>query len=55
MSKTLINYVEFPANDLASTKDFFQKAFGWKFIDYGPEYSAFSESGLEGGFFQSNL
>ena len=55
MSNTLINYVEFPANDLASTKDFFQKAFGWKFIDYGPEYSAFSESGLEGGFFQSNL
>lgn len=25
-------------------------AFGWHFTDYGPDYVAFSESGLEGGF-----
>lgn len=34
---------------------FFAKAFAWKFEDYGPEYCAFSNSGLDGGFFKSEL
>ena len=46
-----INYVEFPANDLERTKAFFEAAFGWSFVDYGPEYAAFSDQGLDGGFF----
>jgi uncharacterized protein len=50
-----INYVEFHAKDLAATKAFFQFAFGWSFVDYGPEYTAFSDQGLDGGFFQSDL
>ncbi len=50
-----INYVELPAKDLAATKAFFQSVFGWSFVDYGPEYSAFSDQGLDGGFFQSDL
>ncbi len=50
-----INYVEFGAADLAATKAFFQSAFGWSFVDYGPEYSAFSNEGLDGGFFKSDL
>ena len=50
-----INYVEFPATDLKATKEFFNAAFGWSFTDYGPEYSAFSNAGLDGGFFQSDL
>ena len=50
-----INYVEFPAKDLAGTKAFFQSAFGWSFTDYGPEYTAFENQGLDGGFFQSDL
>ena len=50
-----INYVELPAKDLAATKTFFQSAFGWSFVDYGPEYTAFSNQGLDGGFFQSDL
>lgn len=54
-SNTLINYVEFPAKNLRVTKEFFSKTFGWSFTDYGPEYCAFSESGLEGGFYQSQL
>jgi len=45
-----INYVEFKAKDLDSIKQFYQEAFNWKFTDYGPSYTAFSESGLEGGF-----
>jgi predicted enzyme related to lactoylglutathione lyase len=50
-----INYVEFPAKDLAGTKTFFESVFGWSFTDYGPEYTAFEDQGLDGGFFQSEL
>jgi predicted enzyme related to lactoylglutathione lyase len=50
-----INYVELPAKDLAATKAFFQSVFGWSFVDYGPEYTAFSDQGLDGGFFKSDL
>jgi len=50
-----INYVEFPAKDIGATKTFFKEVFGWSFVDYGPEYTAFSNVGLDGGFFKSNL
>ncbi len=50
-----LNYVEFPAKYLTKTKDFFSRAFGWSFIDYGPSYTAFENCGLDGGFFQSDL
>ena len=50
-----INYVEFPASDLGSTKSFFEKAFGWSFTDYGPAYCAFSDEGLDGGFYEADL
>lgn len=48
-----INYVEFPAANLLATKSFFAQAFGWTFTDYGPDYTAFSNEGLDGGFFRS--
>jgi len=50
-----INYVEFPARDIDATKAFFGAAFGWVFVDYGPDYTAFSDQGLDGGFFKSEL
>jgi len=50
-----INYVEFPSNDLVATKAFFLSVFGWIFTDYGPEYIAFSDEGLDGGFYKSDL
>ena len=50
-----INYVEFPANDIAACKTFFKQAFGWSFTDYGPDYTAFSDQGLDGGFYKANL
>ncbi|WP_372763156.1 VOC family protein [Pseudoalteromonas sp.] len=50
-----LNYVEFPATDLAATKAFFSQAFNWQFTDYGTEYTAFNGEGLSGGFFQSPL
>ena len=46
---------EFPAGDITATKSFVQKVFNWRFQDYGPDYTAFSNAGLEGGFFQSEL
>lgn len=49
-----INYVEFPSKDLMATKTFFEKAFNWQFKDYGPEYTAIEEGGLDGGFYQSD-
>lgn len=50
-----MNYVEFPAKDLAGTKAFFESVFGWSFTDYGPDYTVFENQGLDGGFFQSDL
>ncbi len=50
-----ISYVEFPAKDLEATKTFFQTVFGWSFEDYGPEYTAFSGQGIDGGFFHADL
>ena len=29
--------------------------FGWTFVDYGPEYSSFSDQGIDGGFYVANL
>lgn len=50
-----LNYVEFPSSDLQATKTFFAKVFSWSFVDYGPEYTAFSGQGLDGGFFKASL
>lgn len=49
-----LNYVEYPAADLAATKAFFERAFGWSFVDYGPDYTAFADQGLDGGFFRAD-
>jgi len=45
-----INYIEFYANNIETAKQFYTTVFDWKFQDYGPKYTAFSSSGLEGGF-----
>jgi predicted enzyme related to lactoylglutathione lyase len=50
-----LNYVEFPAKDILATKQFFEKAFDWTFEDFGPDYTAFSDQGLDGGFYKSDL
>lgn len=50
-----INYVEFPAKDINAVKLFFTKIFNWSFVDYGSEYTAFSNEGSDGGFFKSDL
>ena len=50
-----IDYVEFPARYIESTKDFFTNVFGWSFTDYGQDYTAFSNAGIEGGFYKAEL
>ncbi len=50
MKNNHINYVEFKANDLEKSKEFYSDCFNWTFTDYGPDYAAFSDSGIEGGF-----
>ena len=49
-----IDYVEFPAKDLPATERFFCAVFGWTFEQFGPEYIAFTNQGLDGGFYLSD-
>ena len=49
-----ICYVEFPANDLLATKNFYQQAFGWSFEDSGPDYTSFVDGRIAGGFFKAD-
>ena len=50
-----INYVELPAKDIAATKKFFTSVFNWSFEDFGPDYVAFSNAGLDGGFYKADM
>lgn len=50
-----IDYLELPARDLAATRAFFTRAFGWRFIEYGPDYLAFEDAGVQGGFYRADL
>lgn len=50
-----INYVEFPSKNLEETKRFFTQVFGWSFQNCGPDYIAFSNEGINGGFYKSDL
>lgn len=45
-----IVYLELPAQNLSTSREFYAKLFGWTFEDYGPTYTAFSNSGTAGGF-----
>lgn len=45
-----IQYLEFVSSDLTRAKEFYAASFGWKFTDYGPEYTAFEGKYVDGGF-----
>jgi len=45
-----IQYVEFLSGNLSGIKRFYKDSFGWKFTDYGPEYTAFEGDYVDGGF-----
>ncbi|MCV6612493.1 MAG: VOC family protein [Amphritea sp.] len=55
LQNNTINYVEFPARDLEQSKAFFSQVFGWSFTDFGEEYTAFDQQGIQGGFFKVDL
>jgi uncharacterized protein len=50
MADRQIDYIEFPAVDIEKTKDFYTRVFGWKFTDYGPDYTSFEDGRISGGF-----
>ncbi|MEA3245593.1 MAG: VOC family protein [Gemmatimonadota bacterium] len=45
-----IQYVELAVTDVPAAKEFYGKAFGWTFQDYGPTYASFSNAAVDGGF-----
>lgn len=45
-----IDYIELPAPDIAAAKRFYGVVCGWTFEDYGPDYCAFKDGRLDGGF-----
>lgn len=45
-----INYIEFNVSNMDQSKDFYAKAFGWSFTDFGPDYCGFSDGQMCGGF-----
>jgi len=47
-----INYIEFSTSNLETSKSFFATVFDWSFTDYADEYSAFSNEGVDGGFYE---
>jgi predicted enzyme related to lactoylglutathione lyase len=50
-----IDYVEFSSPEMKATTDFFAKALGWSFIDYGPDYKDIQQAGLGGGVERGDL
>jgi uncharacterized protein len=44
-----IDNIEFNVTDIARSKAFYGKAFGWKFTDYAPAYTEFTDGRLTGG------
>ena len=45
-----IDYIEFNVADIGRSKEFYGKAFGWTFTDYGAAYCEFSDGHMTGGF-----
>ena len=48
-----IDYIEFPVAEISRSKEFYGKAFGWTFTDYGPDYCEFFDGHMKGGFDRS--
>lgn len=45
-----IDNIEFNVADIARSCDFYGRAFGWTFTDYGPTYCEFTDGHMTGGF-----
>ena len=49
-----IDYIEFPSSNRALTSAFFQAAFGWGIVSYGPGYDGLEGAGIDGGVDQGD-
>jgi predicted enzyme related to lactoylglutathione lyase len=47
--KYQIDYLEFPSSDGLKTRRFFEEAFDWSFVSYGPTYHAIEAAGIDAG------
>lgn len=45
-----VDYIEFQTAEMAATQKFYSSVFGWKFVDYGPDYASFQDDRIDGGF-----
>ena len=52
-TQTSVNYIEFTCKNIMDIKAFYSKVFGWTFTDYGPDYAAFNDARIDGGFYYS--
>ena len=50
-----VDYLELPGTKFDALKSFYSAVFEWKFTEYGPEYLAFTDGKIDGGFYQSEL
>ena len=50
-----VDYIEFPCGGFDAVQSFYEKAFGWSFMGYGPEYRAFTDGKINGGFRRADL
>lgn len=50
-----IDYLEFRSPEIVATRDFFSRAFGWSFNDYGPDYQELADAGISGGIAAGSL
>ena len=48
-----IDYIEFYSTKLEMTQEFFNKAFGWDFVEFGPDYRDIQRAGIGGGIERS--
>ncbi|WEK04675.1 MAG: VOC family protein [Candidatus Devosia phytovorans] len=48
-----IDYIEFPSTNRVQSSAFFQAAFGWGVVSYGPDYDALTDAGIDGGIDQA--
>jgi uncharacterized protein len=49
-----VDYVEFPAVDLAAAERFYTEVFGWHFKHQNADYISFNDGRMRGGFFKSS-
>ncbi|WP_143310019.1 VOC family protein [Chitinophaga vietnamensis] len=45
-----VQYIEFLSENIERARKFYFSSFGWKFSDYGPDYTAFGGEYVDGGF-----